>query len=72
MDAKPGKAPRADEWVQWVPPKPGEPPAGTARLSERAVVWIADTLGVIDKLRGVRAQEHKCLDALQDKGLIRQ
>lgn len=72
VDAKPGKTPRADEWVEWIPPKPGEASGGVARLSERAVAWIVETLGVVDKLRGVRAEEHKCLDTLQEKGLIRQ
>lgn len=71
VDAKPGRAPRASEWVEWLPPKPGEA-QGVARLSAAASNYIIDVLGVIDKLRGVRAEEHKCLDALQEKGLIRQ
>lgn len=71
VDAKPPRAPRADEWVEYIPPKPGES-TGAARLSEAAANWIVGVLGAVDKLRGVRAEEHRCLDALQERGMIRQ
>jgi hypothetical protein len=68
-DVKP--APRKSEWVEWLPPRPGEQ-QGTARLSEKAALWIADTLGVVDTLRGLRKVEHGCLDEAEKKGLIQQ
>ena len=71
VDAKPPRAPRADEWVEYIPPKPGET-GGVARLSAAAAGWIVDVLGALDKVRGVRAEEHRCLDALQERGMIRQ
>lgn len=64
-------APRKDEWVEWLPPRPGEQ-QGVARLSEKAALWIADVLGVTDKLRGLRKVEHDCLDEAEKKGLIQQ
>lgn len=54
-----------------MPPRPGEK-QGAARLSRKAALWIADVLGVTEKLRGLRAVEHKCLDDLEARGLITQ
>lgn len=45
---------------------------GAARLSAAAATWIIEVLGVVDKQRAVRVEEHRCLDVLQEKGLIRQ
>jgi hypothetical protein len=64
-------APRSDEWIEYTPPKPGEP-QGAARLSERAVTWVIDAMAVVAKLRGLREVEHACLDDAEKKGLIRQ
>ncbi len=63
--------PRADQWVEWLPPVAGAQ-QGTARLSETAARWIIETLAVAGKLRGLRAVEHDCLDAAEEAGLIRQ
>lgn len=63
--------PKADEWIEWNPPRPGKT-EGEARLSERAVTWILDVLGVVRVSEGYRNAEHKCLDQLERKGLIRQ
>lgn len=65
------RAPRSDQWVEWAPPAPGEA-QGAARLSRRASLWIAETLAVIEKLRGLRTVEHGCLDELEKRGLITQ
>lgn len=65
------RAPRGDEWIDWTPPKPGET-QGAARLSRKAALWVAEVLGVTEKLRGLRTVEHKCLDDLEKKGLITQ
>ena len=65
------RAPRGGEWVEWLPPRPGET-QGTARLSRKAALWIAEALGVSEKLRGLRSIEHKCLDDLEKRGLITQ
>lgn len=65
------RAPRGDEWIEWSPPKPGET-QGAARLSRKAALWIAEALGVSEKLRGLRAVEHNCLDELEKRGLITQ
>lgn len=64
-------APRPDEWIDYTPPMPGHA-QGSARLSERAVLWIVDVLGVVRKQRGLREIEHACLDDAEAKGLIRQ
>lgn len=64
-------APRADQWIDCAPPRPGEK-VESCRLSEKAVLWIADTLSVVTKLRGLRDTEHGCLDEAEKKGLIRQ
>lgn len=64
-------APRSGQWVEWEPPAPGEV-QGAARLSRRASLWIAETLATIEKLRGLRAVEHRCLDELEKRGLITQ
>ena len=69
VDPRPPRAPRADEWVEYVPALSG---VGAARLSAAAATWIIEVLGVVDKQRAVRAEEHRCLDVLQEKGLIRQ
>ena len=55
----------------WVPPLPGQA-NGAAVLSEKAAKWAIDVLSSFEKLRGVRAAEHACLDALEKKGLITQ
>ena len=65
------REPKADEWIEWNPPRPGKT-EGEARLSERAVNWIIDVLGVVRVSEGYRRVEHKCLDELEAKGLIRQ
>lgn len=65
------RAPRSDQWIEWAPPAPGEA-QGAARLSRRASLWIAETLAVIEKLRGLRTVEHGCLDELEKRGLITQ
>ena len=65
------RAPRSDQWIEWAPPAPGEA-QGAARLSRRASLWIAETLTVLEKLRGLRAVEHGCLDELEKRGLITQ
>lgn len=65
------RAPRSDQWVEWSPPSPGGD-QGAARLSRRATLWIAETLAVVEKLRGLRQVEHDCLDKLQQRGLITQ
>lgn len=64
-------APRADRWVEWEPPLPGEQ-QGKARLSKAAAEWVNAVLGVAGRLRGFREVEHECLDALEDRGLITQ
>lgn len=73
QQAAPGihAAPRSDEWIESVPARPGAS-AEAARLSEKAVAWIVDTMGVVTKLRGLREVEHACLDEAEKKGLIRQ
>jgi hypothetical protein len=62
--------PKAAQWVSC------DPPLGTrseaCRLSQKAVDWIIDLLSVLRVSEGYRAAEHKCLDTLEDKGLIRQ
>ena len=63
--------PAASEWVEWRPPTPGQA-QGTARLSEAAVLWIAETLAVTATLRELRRVEHECLDDAERRGLIRQ
>lgn len=55
-------APREGEWV--------ETRNGTAALSEQAATWIASVLGLLDAERTLRGQEHDCLDAAEQKGLI--
>ena len=65
------RAPHGNEWVEWTPQGPGET-QGAARLSRKAALWIADVLGVTEKLRGLRAVEHNCLDELEKRGLITQ
>lgn len=65
------REPKADEWIEWNPPRPGKT-EGEARLSERAVNWIIDVLGVVRVSEGYRRVEHGCLDDLEAKKLIRQ
>jgi hypothetical protein len=43
-----------------------------ARLSEKAVSWIRDLLGIIDKEREYRGIEHRCLDEHEKRGDITQ
>lgn len=64
-------APRANEWVEWAPPL-DQKNAGVARLARKSLNWITDVLAVVETLRGVRKQEHDCLDELERKGLITQ
>lgn len=65
--------PKEDEWVEWVPPKPGSNDrTGAARLSERGVSWILDVLGVVQQEKGLRKVEHDCLDNAERRKLIRQ
>lgn len=53
-----------------------DPPLGerseACRLSQKAVDWIIDTLTVLRVTAGYRATEHRCLDELEERGLIRQ
>lgn len=65
------RAPRGNEWIDWTPPAVGKT-QGAARLSRKAVLWIAETMGVVEKLRGLRTVEHDCLDELEKRGLITQ
>lgn len=65
-------APREDEWIDYTPPRPGESGPGATRLSEAAVAWILDAMGVVRKQKGLRKVEHNCLDESEKKGLIRQ
>lgn len=65
------RAPRSEEWLEWLPPAPGQS-VGTARLSERASTWVVDVLATVEKLRGVRQAEHDCIDRLEREGLISQ
>jgi len=64
-------APRSDEWVDWVPPFPGET-QGVAVLSRKAALWVNDVLGILRVEKGLRGVEHDCLDKLEKKGLITQ
>lgn len=45
---------------------------GEARLSQAAVDWILDVLGVADKRAELRRVEHECYDEHERKGVIRQ
>ncbi len=65
------RAPRADAWVEWAPPQPGEE-QGAARLSRQAVEWISAVLAAVRVERGLRQAEHDCLDRLEERGLITQ
>lgn len=65
------RAPRGNEWIDWTPPGLGET-QGAARLSRKAALWIAETMAVVEKLRGLRTVEHTCLDELEKRGLITQ
>lgn len=64
------RSPRADQWFACTP-QLGERPEA-CRLSQKAVDWIVDILTVVRVSEGLRAAEHKCLDALEERGLIRQ
>jgi hypothetical protein len=57
-------APREDAWLE-------EAPEGV-RLSQAAVNWIGQVLGLLAKERGLRAIEHTCLDGHEKAGHIRQ
>lgn len=61
--------PKADEWVEWVPELSGP---GKARLSKKASTWVVDVLASVRTSEGLRRVEHECLDAYEEKGLIRQ
>jgi hypothetical protein len=63
--------PKADEWIEWNPPRPGKV-EGEARLSEKAVNFVIDLLGWGMTIESLRKVEHKCLDEHEAKGLIRQ
>lgn len=43
-----------------------------AMLSRQAATWIVDVLGLLDKERTLRAEEHRCLDEHEAKGAIKQ
>jgi hypothetical protein len=65
--------PRSNQWVQCVPPLPGSLDKNEAcRASVEIVQWAEAAALVVDKLRGVRGEEHACLDDAEAKGLIRQ
>lgn len=66
------REPKADEWIEWIPPKPGMPAGGEARLSQKAVNFVIDLYTTIRIDRGLRSTEHACLDEHEAKGLIRQ
>lgn len=53
------RAPRNEEWVNT-----------DGQLSELAASWIARVLGLLDKERELRRQEHACLDGHEKKGVI--
>lgn len=53
------RAPRQEEWVNT-----------DGQLSEIAAAWIARVLGLLDKERELRRQEHACLDGHEKKGVI--
>ena len=57
-------APASGEWVAVV--------GGTVVLSERAATWIAEVLGLLDKERELRGEEHACLDDHEKRKIIRQ
>lgn len=59
-------APRADEWVEWLPGP------GAARLSEATVLWVRGVLGALEAEKAVRRRERACMDALEAQGHIRQ
>lgn len=63
--------PKADEWIEWNPPRPGKS-EGEARLSEKAVNFVIDLFSWGTTVEGLRNVEHDCLDAHEAKGLIRQ
>lgn len=63
--------PKADEWIEWNPPRPGKD-AGEARLSEKAVNFVIELFAWGTAVEGLRNVEHDCLDAHEAKGLIRQ
>ena len=71
IDPQIPKAPRRDEWTEWLPSLDANKP-GAARMSRSAATWIAEVLGVVEVLRSVRKEEHNCLDGLEKKGLITQ
>lgn len=64
--------PKADEWIEWIPPRPGSNSNGEARLSEKAVNFVLDLFNVVTVEKGLRKVEHECLDDHEAKGLIRQ
>lgn len=67
---KPPVAPREDQWLSCQPALGDRPEA--CRLSKKAVDWIIDVLTALRVSEGYRATEHKCLDELEEHGLIRQ
>lgn len=70
IDSRVPVTPQRDEWVEAVAVL--GVPAGAARLSEKAVVFIADLAGLLTNERAQRAVEHDCLDASEKQGLIQQ
>lgn len=73
QDFKLPALPSSTEWIECAPPLPGSlDKIEACRLSERAALWVEAAANVVDKLRGVRAEEHACLDAAEEKGLIQQ
>lgn len=45
---------------------------GVAMLSQQASTWLVDVLGLLDKERALRAEEHRCLDEHEKRGVIKQ
>lgn len=48
------------------------PVNGVAQLSQQAASWIVELLGTVDKERALRAEEHRCLDEHEARGIIKQ
>ncbi len=57
-------APCSDCWVGLVD--------GVVQLSQSAATWVVEVLGTLDKERELRAEEHRCLDEHERRGIIKQ
>lgn len=62
-----GPPPKADQWVQYTPELNGP---GAATLSRKAALWISELQAAYRRLWVTRENEHGCIDALVDKGVI--